>query len=113
MIVLVNKYLLAKGYNGVSLWPFIVLKHPSLKNDPVFLNHERIHLKQQQELLIVGFYIWYGLEYFYRLYQYKHRFLAYRNISFEREAYANEGNLEYCKNRRSWNFYKYIHKILK
>jgi len=108
MIVLVNKFLLAKGFNGVSLWPFVILKNKSLKNDIVFLNHEKIHLKQQAEMLVVFFYLWYGIEFGIRFFQYKNKFLAYRNISFEREAYANEFNLSYIKDRSFWNFLKYL-----
>jgi len=108
MIVLVNKFLLAKGFNGVSLWPFVILKNKSLKNDIVFLNHEKIHLKQQAEMLVVFFYLWYGIEFLIRFFRYKNSYLAYRNISFEKEAYSNECNLNYIKDRRFWEFLKYI-----
>lgn len=108
MIVLVNKYILAKGFRGISLWPFIILKNESYKKDTFLLNHEKIHLKQQVELFIIFFYLWYGVEYLARIFQYKNRFLAYRNISFEREAYQNETNLEYIKSRKFWDFIKYL-----
>ncbi|WP_026839172.1 hypothetical protein [Gillisia sp. JM1] len=108
MIVLVNKFLLAKGFNGISLWPFVILKDKSFKNDPVLLNHEKIHLKQQAEMLLVFFYVWYGIEFGVRYLQYKNKFLAYRNISFEREAYENEFNMKYIKDRRFWGFLKYL-----
>ena len=74
------------------------------------MNHERIHLKQQLELLILPFFIWYGLEFLVRLLQYKNRREAYLNISFEREAYHNEFNLEYLKKRPFWCFLKYLCK---
>jgi len=32
---------------------------------------------------------------------------AYRNISFEKEAYSNDDNLEYLKQRKIFNFIKY------
>lgn len=108
MIVLVNKYILAKGFRGISLWPFIILKNESCKKDAFLLNHEKIHLRQQSEFLVIFFYVWYGLEYLIRFFQYKNRFLAYRNISFEREAYQNEVNLEYIKSRKFWGFIKYL-----
>lgn len=75
---------------------------------PLLLNHERIHLRQQAELLILPFYIWYVLEYFIRLVRYKDKKRAYRNISFEREAYANEANPDYSKNRKFWAFLKFL-----
>ena len=108
MIVLVNKFLLAKGFNGISLWPFVILKDKSFKNDPVLLNHEKIHLKQQAEMLLVFFYVWYAIEFCIRFLQYKNKFLAYRNISFEKEAYRNELNMNYIKDRRFWGFLKYL-----
>ena len=108
MIVLVNKFLLAKGFNGVSLWPFVILKNKSFKNDMVFLNHEKIHLKQQAEMLLVFFYLWYAIEFVIRLLHYKNRFLAYRNISFEKEAYENELDINYIRSRRFWSFWKYL-----
>ena len=110
MIVLVNKFILAKGFKGISLWPFVILKHKALAEDPVFMNHERIHLSQQIELLILPFYLWYTLEFLLRWYQFKNGYLAYRNISFEREAYANESDLNYVRKRHLWNFTDYLVK---
>jgi len=92
----------------MALWPFVILKHSELKQNKVFLNHERIHLKQQAELLLVFFYLWYGLEFLFRIIQYKNRYTAYRNISFEREAYTNEKDLQYIDRRPFWRFLHYI-----
>ena len=91
----------------MALWPFVVLKHPSLKEDVVFLNHEQIHLRQQAELLVVFFYLWYSLEFLFRLIQYKNWHTAYRNISFEREAYFFEANMRYLKSRKPYSFLKF------
>lgn len=91
----------------MTLWPFVVLKHHSLKEDVVFLNHEQIHLRQQAELLVVFFYLWYALEFLFRLIQYKNRHKAYRNISFEREAYQYENDGNYLKNRKPYSFLKF------
>ncbi|WP_432412764.1 hypothetical protein [Rasiella sp. SM2506] len=108
MILIVNRFLLRKGFNGITLWPFVVLRNKQLKEDTRLLNHERIHLYQQAELLIVFFYIWYGVEFLVRWFQYKNRHLAYRNITFEREAYANEKDFNYCKQRSFWRFVNYL-----
>lgn len=105
-----NKYLLAKGFRGVSLWPFVVLRHKDAARDLVFLNHERIHLKQQQELLVLPFYLLYSAEFVLKLLIYRNARKAYFNISFEREAYANERNFEYCQNRKLWGFARYFRK---
>lgn len=108
MILVVSRFLFRRPFSGIALWPFVFIKRVSLKKDLVFLNHERIHLKQQLQLLIVFFYIWYGAEYLVRLIQYKNQHLAYRNISFEREAYTNEKDLLYLERRPFWNFVMYL-----
>ena len=108
MIVLVNRFLLRKKFTGMAIWPFIILRTKKLKEDKVFLNHERIHLRQQIEMLVVLFYIWYILEFLIRLVQYKNRFKAYRNISFEREAYGKEKDLNYLKKRPFWRFVGFV-----
>jgi hypothetical protein len=69
------------------------------------MNHERIHVYQQMELLILPFYLWYGIEFLIRRLSQNHQ-IAYRNIVFEREAYACEINLGYLKKRRPFAFLK-------
>ena len=108
MFLIVTKYLIPKGYRGLSIFPFVFVKYSLDKENSVFMNHERIHLRQQLELLIIPFFIWYFIEFLLRLIQYKNKDLAYRNISFEREAYANEKDLNYLKKRFFWNFLKNI-----
>lgn len=78
--------------------------------DDVTINHESIHLKQERELLFIGFCVWYLFEYFFvRSIQYRFKMhLAYRNVSFEREAYENEHDLTYLKTRRWYSFLKYL-----
>ena len=108
MFVVVNKFVLAKHFDGVVLWPFVVVKRKELKNNQIFMNHERVHLKQQQELLIIFFFVWYFFEYFFRLIKYRDSYKAYNKICFEREAYANERDLNYLKKRKAWAFLKYL-----
>lgn len=107
-MVVILKYLVPKSFSGITFFPFVFLRSKSLLLNEVLLNHERIHLRQQIELLIFPFYVLYVLEFFIRYIQYKDRFLAYKNISFEREAYLNENNLDYLKSRLFWNFYRYF-----
>lgn len=107
-MLVVFRYLLRKNYNGIALWPFIILRKKELKKDRVLINHERIHLRQQLELLVLPFFVWYGLEYLVRLIQYKDTRKAYRNISFEREAYSCEKDLHYLKKRSFWKSLQFI-----
>ena len=108
MFLLVTKYLIPKGYRGLTVFPFVFVKCRLDKMNDVFINHERIHLRQQLEMLIVPFFIWYFLEFCLKWIQYKNFDLGYRNISFEREAYANEKQIDYIRNRSFWKFLKYI-----
>lgn len=107
-MILISKYLVPRGYAGITIFPFVFLKAKVFKTNAVLINHEKIHLRQQLELLILPFYIFYVMEFFIRLIQYKNWQTAYRNISFEREAYRNEVNINYLKERKFWNFLKYI-----
>ncbi len=108
MFVIVSKYLIPKGYRGLTAFPFIFLKYHLDKNDLVIINHEKIHLKQQVELLVIPFFIWYFIEFLIRFLQYKKFDLAYHNISFEREAYANEKDFNYLKIRKLYSFFNYL-----
>ena len=93
------------SYKDASKSP---LKKKDLKDDKVLVNHEKIHLKQQAELLLIFFYIFYSLEWILKFLRHKNGYLAYKNLSFEREAYQNENNFNYIKNRKFWAFIKYF-----
>ncbi|WP_417858341.1 hypothetical protein [Xanthomarina gelatinilytica] len=107
-MILISKYLVPRGFTGIALFPFIFLKYANLKEDALLVNHERIHLRQQQELLILLFFVFYVIEFIFRLMQYRSLYLAYKNISFEREAYRNEKDLNYIKSRSFWGFISYL-----
>ena len=108
MFLIVSKYLIPKGYHGLTLFPFVIIRDFLDKENKVLLNHEKIHIRQQLELLILPFFLLYFLEYLIRLVQFRDKNKAYRNISFEREAYDNERNLDYLKTRSFWKFRNYI-----
>jgi len=108
MKIIYNKYLPSKGYVAINLFSLVFVRK---EYDPVsekIKNHEAIHTAQGKELLWIFFYLFYGIEWIIRLVQYRDRKKAYRNISFEREAYANDENLDYLKNRRLFSFLQYI-----
>lgn len=107
-MIYINKHIVPKGYLGISIFPFIILKDKALLSNKTLLNHERIHLKQQMELLIIPFLIFYSLEFVFRLVYYKKWCKAYENISFEREAYLNEKDLNYLKSRSLFSFINYL-----
>lgn len=100
-----NKILPFGGFKAINLFGILFYKGktPSEKT----INHESIHTAQMKELLYIFFYIWYGIEYFIRLFQ---RGNKYRSISFEREAYNNDDNLDYLKTRKKYAWFKYVSK---
>lgn len=107
-MIFISKHIVPNGFVGITLFPFIILKKENLKQDQILINHEKIHLRQQRELLVLLFYIIYGFEWFIKFFIYKNGYLTYKNLSFEREAYQNENNLSYLKTRKTWDFIKYF-----
>lgn len=108
MFVIVFKYLIPKGYRSLTFFPFVFLLQKEDAENTVLVNHEKIHIRQQLELLVLPFYVWYFAEFLVRYFQFKNWNVAYRNISFEREAYANEKDLSYIKQRSFWSFVKFL-----
>lgn len=98
-----------RKYSAITLWPFIIMNKKFNQKERL-LNHERIHLQQQLELLVIFFYLWYGIEFMIRYLILRNWDQAYRTISFEREAYQNEKNFEYLKDRSLFSFLDYYKK---
>ena len=100
MLSIFGLFLGKSGKNIIALafYPFIFVSKDTILT-PELINHERIHLRQQIEMLILPFYIWYLIEYYTK---------GYLNVSFELEAYDNQDNLEYLPSRPIFNFTKYI-----
>lgn len=44
------------GYRGLTLWPFIFVNDKTNKG---LIEHEKVHIKQQQRGLLIGFYLKY------------------------------------------------------
>ena len=96
----------ALGFEAITLikWCYVA---SGCKLSPQSENHEAIHTRQWLELWVVGFAL-YPLEWLFRLLQYRNADKAYRSISFEREAYANENNLNYLNTRKRFAWVKYL-----
>ena len=106
-MIVFNDILPFKGYRMMTLFPLIFARN-DVKIRSCDVNHEKIHLCQQAETLVVLFFVWYCVEYLVRLVLYGSHNEAYRNISFEQEAYLNEGNAEYIPSRKLYSWIKYI-----
>ena len=89
---------------AITLWPFVISRN---KLNEQVLNHETIHIKQQQELLIIGFYILYVYYWIKGLMYYRDTEMAYYSIPFEMEAYDHDENLEYLNKRKFMAWWKY------
>lgn len=99
----INRYIPFPGFRAINLFGVLFVRGDA-KIDEVTLNHESIHTEQWKELWYIWFLLWYVIEWIVRL----PKGNAYRNISFEREAYDNEKNLEYLKTRKQFAFIKYL-----
>lgn len=99
-------YFLPSRFAAITIWPFIFVRSDVILT-PQLENHERIHLVQQKELLIFGFFLLYLFEYFTNLLRFPTADEAYRNISFEREAYSKENYLTYLQFRKSYSWIDY------
>ena len=131
MMIVKNNVIPFWGFIAITLWPFIFVHRQTwtqFTNN--VLRHERIHGHQQVEMLLVGavfaailavlgckwwsllvlplFFWLYGLEWLFGLFCYGNSTDAYRNISFEREAYDNDLDADYLKKRRPFASFRYI-----
>ena len=90
---------------AITLFPFIFIKD---NGDERLINHELIHITQQKETLVLGFYILYIWDYIIGLVKFKNFRDSYYSIRFEREAYNNDHDKYYLKYRKmfSWKNYK-------
>jgi len=93
--MIIKTTILPQDVIAITLFPFIFTK----RTDAVTINHEKIHLRQQAEMLIVFFYVLYLLEAIFK---------GYDNISFEKEAYYNESDIDYLKKRKLFAWIKYL-----
>ena len=86
---------------AITLFPFIFIRD---EGDEVLIRHETIHIKQQLELLIVGFYVWYVVDFLIKLIKTRKPAWAYFKIIFEQEAYKYQADKDYLSRRKLWGF---------
>ncbi|MDD2244620.1 MAG: hypothetical protein VB024_11105 [Dysgonamonadaceae bacterium] len=108
MLLIYTKHIPFKGFRAINLFGIVFARKEFFPLSKKVLYHESIHTCQIKEMLFVFFYVWYLLEWLIRLFIYKNGITAYRNISFEREAYENDKNKDYLNNRKSWMFLNYL-----
>lgn len=108
MKIIYNNHFPFGSYSAINIFGLIIARRDYGKLGAKERNHEYIHTLQQRELLFVGFYIVYVIEWAVKLCYYRNLFQTYRNLSFEREAYANQQYMNYRYVRRHFAWVKYI-----
>lgn len=107
MRIIHSNILPPKGYKAINILNVIfVRKGCDMTMEDV--NHENIHWEQEKELAFVGFYLLYVLEFLIRLLVMRNWHKAYRSISFEREAYANQGAWFYLEVRKHYSWIHFL-----
>jgi len=90
---------------AITLYPFIICKGTLDQQTRI---HEVIHLKQQRELLLIGFYILYVGYWVWNLVKHQSFQAAYKEIPFEKEAYAHDEDPTYPLNRKAFSWRRYL-----
>ena len=90
---------------AITLWPFVFIRDEGNERT---INHETIHIKQYNELFVIGLLLIYLWDWVHGLIKYKNGEKAYYRIRFEQEAYENDKNLNYPleRNKFAWLSYK-------
>ena len=104
MKIIRNNIIPFSGYKAMNLFGVLFVRE-SARIDDKTLRHESIHTAQMKEMLYIFFYLWYVVEWIIRLFI---KGNAYRNISFEREAYSNEDDVIYLESRKRFAWIKYL-----
>ena len=130
MKIIRNNYIPFQGFKAFFFCGILFVRG-NAKIDDVTMNHESVHSRQWTEcgvaalialapLILIGlwwlwlilsvfaFYILYGIEWFIKLFIYRNSHKAYKNTSFEREAYSNEDDVIYLESRKRFAWIKYI-----
>ena len=125
MKIIRNNIIPFTGYKAMNLFGVLFVRG-NARIDDITLNHEKIHSRQFVELMVLFavatvlirwwlplfsplfFYAWYVIEWLVHLIRFRSTYIAYRRISFEREAYTHQADMGYTNGRYWFNFLKYI-----
>lgn len=105
MKLIYNNVIPFNGFKAINILGFCFIRN-DCKMSEKDLNHERIHTAQMKEMFYVFFYLWYFVEWIVKLFIYGKN--SYKHISFEVEAYDNEGNPDYLKDRLIFGWWEYL-----
>lgn len=100
-VIHISSLPLMRNFYAINLFGIVLARGRLTEKEK---RHEYIHTLQQREMLFVFFFIWYVAEWLVRLAIYRNFYRAYRNISFEREAYLHQDDEDYPKKRKHFAF---------
>ena len=98
---------LPRGIKFINLCGVLLCRYTTQINS-LDWQHEAIHSQQWYETLIIGMLLWYPIEFFIRLFKYGNWDDAYKNVSFESEAYGNEFVHGYIQDRKHFAWLDYL-----
>lgn len=104
MKIIHNRLLPFRKYDAINICGVLFCRK-GVTISTELIQHERIHTAQMLELFVVGFYLWYLIEWLVRL---PLPGRAYTNISFEREAYAYMHDPNYLLHRPRYAWRKFL-----
>ena len=104
MKIIRNRVIPFPGYKAINLFGVLFVRGDA-KVDEKTIRHESIHTAQMQEMLYIFFYLWYVVVWVVWLFM---KGNAYRKISFEREAYENEKDVDYLDLRYPYAWFDHI-----
>ena len=131
MKVIYNKFIPFKGFYAITIikWIFVREEYKCFNRSSIYnkmINHESIHEQQildftpemfpswlRYTIGSICFYLLYGLEWLFKLIPCLiTKKSAYRSLCAEQEAYKNERNFDYIKNRSKLFWLKKIFTLI-
>ncbi len=94
-------------YTGFSFFIFIWISRHT-KDEVKLVRHEKIHFKQQVEMLFIFHWLFYSFFYLVSRYKGRGHYAAYRYNPFEIEAYNEESDVSYLKTRKPFAWVNHV-----
>ena len=91
---------------AITLWPFVFIRTDH--DSPRLINHEEIHIRQYNEMLVIGFLLVYIYDWVVGLLKHRNAHVAYRLIRFEQEAFEYDSDPDYHSKRKRFSWKKYV-----
>jgi hypothetical protein len=107
MSIIYNRFIPFKRNKVINIFGFLFARTDSRVNESD-VRHQQIHTLQMKEMLYVGFYIWYAIEWLLRFF-FNPR-TAGRKVSLEREARTYQYSPYYSPSRVSYSWLTYCLK---